>query len=195
MRRTTLLVIVTVAGYALLASACGGGAPAGAPVANAGGGTATITGPSGSGGASSQVSGVRYAQCMRTHGVANFPEPSGSGGLAIPASIDQNSSTFQAAFQACRQYAPVVNLTPAEHAQRETEDLSFARCMRSHGISDFPDPVTGRGNGVGFQLNGGSSSDLNSNNPAFQRAVVSCQHLLGHQFRFAFGANGVGKGG
>ena len=54
--------------------------------------------------------------------------------------------------------------------------------MRSHDISDFPDPVTGRGNGVGFSLQGGPNSDLSSTNPAFERAVESCQHILGHQF-------------
>jgi len=72
--------------------------------------------------------------------------------------------------------------------------LSFARCMRSHGIRDFPDPVTGSGGHPGFRLQGGSSSDLNSNTPAFQRGAEVCKQLLGHQFRFVFTPSGVGKG-
>jgi hypothetical protein len=84
--------------------------------------------------------------------------------------------------------------TSAEQAQSEDGYLTFARCMRSHGISDFPDPVTGSGGHPGFSLQGGSSSDLKSNNPAFQRGVEACQHILGHQFRFAFTPSGAGKG-
>jgi hypothetical protein len=85
-------------------------------------------------------------------------------------------------------------VTPAEQAQLENQYLGFARCMRSHGISDFPDPIAGSGGHPGFSLEGGSSSDLNSNNPAFQRGVEACQHVLGHQFRFVFTPSGAGKG-
>jgi hypothetical protein len=84
--------------------------------------------------------------------------------------------------------------TTAERGQLQNEYLRFARCMREHGVSDFPDPITGSGGHPGFRLQGGSSSDLNSNNPAFQRRVEACQHLLGHQFRFVLTPGGVGKG-
>jgi hypothetical protein len=82
----------------------------------------------------------------------------------------------------------------AEQAQLENQYLGFARCMRSHGISDFPDPIAGSGGHPGFSLEGGSSSDLNANNPAFRRGVEACQHVLGHQFRFVFTPSGAGKG-
>jgi hypothetical protein len=72
--------------------------------------------------------------------------------------------------------------------------LSFAKCMRSHGVTDFPDPVTGTGGQPGFRLQGGSNTDLNANNPAFKRGVDACQHILGHEFKFTFGLGGVGKG-
>jgi len=75
-----------------------------------------------------------------------------------------------------------------------SEYLSFARCMRSHGVNDFPDPITGSGGHPGFYLQGGSSSDLSQSNPAFQRGAAACQHILGHQFRFVFTPSGVGKG-
>jgi hypothetical protein len=76
----------------------------------------------------------------------------------------------------------------------QSEYLRFASCMRSHGIGDFPDPITGSGGHPGFRLQGGSSSDLNSNNPALHRGVEACQHILGHQFRFVFTPSGLGKG-
>jgi hypothetical protein len=50
---------------------------------------------------------LRYAACMRSHGVPDFPDPNGSGALAIDASkVDPNSPQFKAADQACRQNLP-----------------------------------------------------------------------------------------
>jgi hypothetical protein len=51
----------------------------------------------------------------------------------------------------------------------------YARCMRSHGISDFPDPSTS--GGVGITLNGGRRSDLDPNNPRFKTANRACRSL------------------
>jgi hypothetical protein len=82
----------------------------------------------------------------------------------------------------------------AQHGRLESEYVIFARCMRSHGVSDFPDPVIGSGGHPGFRLQGDVSGDLNSNNRDFQRGVEACQHILGHQFRYAFTPSGVGKG-
>ena len=95
---------------------------------------------------------------------------------------------------ACGGTNEAASANSAQHAQLETEYWSFARCMRSHGIRDFPDPVTGSGGHPGFRLQGGSSSDLNSNAPTFQRGVEACQRILGHRFRFVFTPSGVGKG-
>lgn len=54
------------------------------------------------------------------------------------------------------------------HPQQE---LAFARCMRAHGVANFPDPdPTG-----GF---GGATSSEVRNNPHFTTAVGTCRHLL-----------------
>ena len=53
-----------------------------------------------------------------------------------------------------------------------------ARCMRSHGVPDFPDPTASPGGGVVFQVNGGPGSDLDHNNPTFQAADQECRSLL-----------------
>jgi hypothetical protein len=55
--------------------------------------------------------------------------------------------------------------------------LAFSRCMRSHGIRDFPDPTTSPGGGVGINLNGGPESDLNKHNPRFKAANQACRSL------------------
>lgn len=57
-------------------------------------------------------------------------------------------------------------------AQAQQDGLSFARCMRSHGVSSFPDPTP----------NGGGQSPgppgVNSSSPAFRAAQTACRDLL-----------------
>jgi hypothetical protein len=58
---------------------------------------------------------VKYAQCMRAHGVPNFPDPQiTSGGIGVPSGftfdtsgghLDQKSPQYQAAAQACQSLA------------------------------------------------------------------------------------------
>jgi hypothetical protein len=57
-------------------------------------------------------------------------------------------------------------------AQAQQEGLSFARCMRSHAVSSFPDPNP---NGGGFNL---STPGINSASPAFKAAQTACKDLL-----------------
>ena len=58
------------------------------------------------------------------------------------------------------------------------EEEAFARCMRSHGIPDFPDPTPGPHGGGGFDIAAGPGSDLNQNLPKYQAANRACQALL-----------------
>ena len=58
--------------------------------------------------------------------------------------------------------------------------LAYARCVRSHGVSDFPDPSSS--GGVGITLHGGPGSDLNPNNPTFElttRDVLAAASVIG----------------
>jgi hypothetical protein len=56
---------------------------------------------------------------------------------------------------------------------RNTE-LAYAKCMRDHGISDFPDPQPGGGIGI----SGDRGGDLDPDNPQFQAAADACKSLL-----------------
>ena len=56
--------------------------------------------------------------------------------------------------------------------------LAYARCIRSHGVSDFPDPITPPGGGVAFSIHAGPGSDLNPNDPTFKAANQACRTLL-----------------
>ncbi|MGZ4185615.1 MAG: hypothetical protein ACXVFA_09780 [Solirubrobacteraceae bacterium] len=52
--------------------------------------------------------------------------------------------------------------------------LAFSRCMRAHGLTNFPDPSAGKG----IQLRITPSSGLNPFSPAFRAAQASCHKLL-----------------
>jgi hypothetical protein len=171
---------------ALFVAACGG-APA------SGNGVATLDPNTGS--AASAAPATRpedpreamlaHSQCMRDHGVTNFPDPEfGEGDVRISISgaegIEPNSPTMQAAEQACeslRPTAPEGGTGPSK--ERYEEALKFAQCMRSHGVPDFPDPqmsgggITVRQGGPGTE---GSGTDPNS--PTMQAAMEACQALL-----------------
>lgn len=57
--------------------------------------------------------------------------------------------------------------------------LAYTNCMRSHGITDFPDPTAGpNGQGGGFRINGGPGSDLDPDSPRYEAANRACQELL-----------------
>jgi hypothetical protein len=51
---------------------------------------------------------LRFAQCVRAHGVPNFPDPDSTGRIPDPASagIDQGAPKFESANQACGRYRP-----------------------------------------------------------------------------------------
>jgi hypothetical protein len=57
-------------------------------------------------------------------------------------------------------------------AKGYSQALAFSKCMRAHGVSNFPDPTTS-GGGVRISLNG-----INPQAPAFQAAQQSCRHLM-----------------
>ena len=68
--------------------------------------------------------------------------------------------------------------TSSGHQAAFTGGLNFAKCMRAHGLTNFPDPSSGGG----IQLN--SSSGLNPASPAFQAAQQACAgNLPGGPFR------------
>ena len=60
-------------------------------------------------------------------------------------------------------------------AKGYSQALEFSKCMRAHGVSNFPDPST---SGGGVQLSITPSSGVNPRAPAFQAAQRSCQHLM-----------------
>jgi len=152
MRHRTLIAksVIAVAVVLLLAgcgdSSSGPNVARLGATAGPGGGSGSIgpgsVGP-GSSGFTAQL--LKYAACVREHGVPNFPDPSANGGLRVP--VDQSSPAFAAAQARCHKLLPGGGLPAAgaathPSAQALASMLKTSRCMRRHGIYDFPDPTS-----------------------------------------------------
>jgi len=66
--------------------------------------------------------------------------------------------------------------SPAQRVQQEVVGLLFSRCMRSHGVPNYPDPRAPSGGGLGFVVFGGSGIDPAA--PLFRIAQRSCFSIL-----------------
>jgi hypothetical protein len=111
---------------------------------------------------------------MRANGMPNFPDPGSNGALPNPA-----LPAFRAAEKACAKLQPVgmhLGGPAAPSAAELRAARAFAQCMRKHGFSQFPDPLTAYG--PGFTLGRGeyfpdiSTTELQS--PAFRQAAKAC---------------------
>jgi len=62
-------------------------------------------GTSNSGSSGNLAKELKFAQCMRTHGVPDFPDPNKNGGFSGTSTINPQSATFQNAQATCMQLA------------------------------------------------------------------------------------------
>ena len=172
---------------ALGVTGCGGNSPSG-DVASIGSHesktsttSSTAAGSPGGGESSPGSQAVAYAACMRSHGVANFPDPqiSHNGSevsvkIAVPAGTFKGNPKLKSAQQVCRKLLPGggPGNQPAVSPAEQSQYLKAAACIRSHGIPNFPDP-TFSGGGVHIEHQG-----LNESSPAFKVAVHACESLI-----------------
>jgi len=161
-RRTGALAVA--AGIAALAAACGG-----SPSSVAAAGSSTAAGGTSQAGGSAQSQQLAFARCMRSHGIADYPD-SGPVQASAGSDLDPGNPTYRAAQQACQSLRPTEKLSPAQAAQNNAAALKYAECMRSHGITKYPDPQVGTGGNDTLNLTG---IDLNS--PQFQAAQQACR--------------------
>src|SRR5262249_29267688 len=141
----------------------------------------------GSGGSSGDSSGgdpAAYSACMRKHGVPNFPDPDAEGRIKITSGrtadgrttgVDVNSPQFEKAQQTCQKLQPNGGTPDKQEQARERESLlRLSRCMRSHGVPNFPDPQ--------FTPDGGSKMTIgkgvNPSSPQFAAAKKACKGFL-----------------
>jgi hypothetical protein len=173
--RASTLTAVLAATAAFSIAGCGGSSATTTTTATGAGGVRTISpnAAASSGGSpdspSSQAKTLQFSKCMRTHGVTGFPDPGSHGQLTIKGTgIDTNSPAFRSASKTCQ---PLIGGgVGSPSAQRSdlpvAQQLALARCMRAHGVPNFPDP-----NGSGTA----PAARVNLNSPQVLRAFHTCQ--------------------
>jgi hypothetical protein len=154
--------IIAVAGLAPLAAACGG-----SPGSDAAQFGSTTAQP------------LAFSHCMRSNGVANFPDPSSSG--VWPKSqveLAAGNSRFQAATDACGHLlpngGPGVSPSSAVVLQIQIDMARFARCMRSHGVPNWPDPTLDRGRAI-FDP---EAVGVDTNSPQISTKLHQCERVF-----------------
>ena len=132
--RRPLAALALIAIVALI-SGCGSSAPA-----------ETGSGAGANNTAANAQKAVKFAECMRSNGVSQFPDPSASGKLTIDAVANGswlNTSTpaFKQAISACKNLEPAGFTGGKRSSQQQQAGLKFAQCIRANGVPDFPDPL------------------------------------------------------
>jgi hypothetical protein len=118
-----------------------------------------------------------YSRCMRAHGVPNFPDPNSSG--AIPKltlqQLGVSLSVWQAAQTGCERLLPNGGgPSPAQVREWMNGMRTFAQCMRSRGVANWPDPVIDAGGNPEFYLDW----KVNQNAPQTKAKIQACLHFL-----------------
>jgi hypothetical protein len=172
-RSRTGLIVSALLLILVLASACARGSndPG---VAGQGSSSTPSASPSGDPG----DGGLAYAQCMRDHGISDFPDPGASGGTPLQfepgTDLDPDSPQYKAADDACSSLLPPSSSSVWTPSPHELDQLvRFAQCMRAHGIQmSDPDPTTGD------MTSPGSVRAEQENDPVYEAAYAACKDEL-----------------
>jgi len=141
MKRLVVIVayiVFVVFGVALLAGCAGPG--------TSGQGAAGASGPAVNANDQKAIY-QEIAQCLRAHGQPGFPDPvqDANGDWGFPQSAGKPSAP--AACESLFRQARSVNETLSTPGPPTLAGLAklrrFAKCMRQHGLPDFPDPTPG----------------------------------------------------
>lgn len=141
-RRRPLVALVLVSLISLVGAGCGSNTATGS-ASNTGSG---VSSASSSNAANTQATkrekAVKFAECVRAHGVPHFPDPGTSGDINF--GVDVSKQVFTSAVNACKSLEPPGSLSSHRSATQQSVALRFAACVRANGVPDFPDPVNGQ---------------------------------------------------
>ena len=117
------------------------------------------------------ASAYEFSRCMRADGVPYFPDP-GAGGYQRSSRLNLQSPAAHRAIDACAKYLPPSGPTPPTPESVRVAEIALAKCMRAHGVPNFPDP----------DKNGDIQFPIDSpipRSPAFRGAQEACKKYMG----------------
>ena len=123
MSRTALALVALIG---VISAGCGSDAPSG-----------TV----GDKKATDRDKAVRFAECIRAHGVSDFPDPDAKNQFEYGVSV--TPAVWKRATTACKDLQPPGTLSSKRTPEEQSGALKFAQCMRDNGVKDFPDPANG----------------------------------------------------
>jgi hypothetical protein len=120
---------------------------------------------------------------MRSHGMPNFPDPQASSGAKFPSwqQLGVSNSQGQAAENDCQHLLPAG--TDDQFPAAEVDQLligmrEFSQCMRSHGVSNWPDPSVNSEGQPLFDLSAQGISRSEAHSQQMMSKEAECQGLL-----------------
>ncbi len=135
--------LAAVATVALISAGCSNGSAENGNTATASS-TDTASSTSRSGAdkkLSARDKAVKFAECIRAHGVSDFPDPNARNDFEYGVSV--TPAVWKQATTACKDLQPPGTLSSKRTPKQQSASLRFAQCIRDNGVKDFPDPVNG----------------------------------------------------
>ena len=131
---------------------------------------------------------LALSECMRAHGIANFPDPSGHGINIGGTGINRAAPAFKAAQSTCFKLMPGGGPNGHRMSKQQIDAMvATSECMRAHGVTGFPDPYAASGSGPpnlnpadygSVEESGGEvlaiPKSINESSPAFEQAAKTC---------------------
>jgi hypothetical protein len=136
MMNKKLQPLAVLALVALIGAGCGSDSSSGTDTASAGGAETTASTK-----LTARDKAVKFAECIRAHGVGDFPDPNSKNDFEYGVSV--SATAWRRATTACKDLQPPGTLSSKRTPAQQSAGLKFAQCIRDHGVKDFPDPVNG----------------------------------------------------
>jgi hypothetical protein len=171
---TALRPVVALALVALISAGCGSNT---ASETGTAGRSATATAGSTAAGGSKTTTDqdklVKFAACIRAHGVPHFPDANAKGEFEF--GIDVTAAVWTKAVNACKALQPPGSLSSKRTPKQQKASIRFAQCMRENGVKDFPDPANGEPLINTYQI---PSSNRPGGMTILNAAAQKCRSLL-----------------
>jgi hypothetical protein len=117
---------------------------------------------------------VKFAECIRAHGVTDFPDPNEKNQFDYGVSV--TPAVWNKATTACKDLQPPGTLSAKRTPKQQSAALRFAQCVRDNGVKDFPDPVNGEPLINTYKI---PSSNKPGGMTILNAAVQKCRNALG----------------